>query len=756
MPAHPWATNFTAGELTEQLLARTDWAKYANGAACLKNFLVRPHGGAARRAGTMYIAAVKDPSSRVFLHPFQFNVTQAYMLEFGNLYIRFYANRGRIEIANVPVEVVTPYLTDELRSLRFEQSADVLYIAHQLHQPMKLQRTAVDAFQLDPINFNPPPTFEQDVLPAADLSMTSAAIGTGVTFVASAAVWLAGDVGRQIKSGVGRAVITTFTNTTTVVGAILDAFDSTGPIPSGQWSMDGSPNAGTNTIAASGPLNAPSSFITSLDAYRSTDVGKYIHAAGGIAKIYQIDNATTAHALIVKAFTGTPPIVVPAGAWTLESDAWSDALGWPGVVALHDQRLWFAGSAEFPDTVWGSVVGDYENFGVGPADDDAVSFPLAAAGVNLIRWLKGLSDGLGVGTIAGELSLGAGTDTAITPSAVNAKPQTPYGSDYAVDAIRIANVILFLQRGSRRLREYAFDFVNSNSYVATDLAIIAEHLTRDGILEMAYASSPDSILFCIRPDGILLTLTYERPEQVVGWAHHETQGEFESVAVIPNNCGSGDEAWVAVRRGVSGGAWWHANWWNSAWWHDDWWALAGEVERRGLEVFDGSMNTDAGLVYSGPAASTFSGLGHLEGLTVKAISAGDTVYDLVVAGGSITLPDSATATELEVGLHFASTLQTLRPELATNIGTAQARPKHWNHVSLRVVCTHGTVLLNGEPVQYPEEVAATVASLTPYTGDMLRKMNLGWDREGQLTIQTTEPKPCTILGITGAIQLDDG
>ena len=119
-----------------------------------------------------------------------------------------------------------------------------------------------------------------------------------------------------------------------------------------------------------------------------------------------------------------------------------------------------------------------------------------------------------------------------------------------------------------------------------------------------------------------------------------------------------------------------------------------------------------------------------------------------------SLPGGATTTELEAGLHFTSTLQTLRPELATAVGTAQARQKHWNHVTLRVLCTEGVLLLQGEPVDYPEGV--TVGPLTPYTGDMARKFNLGWDREGQLTVQTTEPKPCTILGITGAFQLDDG
>src|SRR4030095_8412255 len=166
MPAHPFQTNFTGGEMTEQLLARVDWQKYANGAACLKNFLPRTHGGAARRAGTMYLGSVRDPSVPVRLVKFEFSVTQAYILEFGDLYIRFWANRTRLEVAGVPVEVVTPYTAGELRTLRFEQSADVLYIAHPDHAPMKLQRTSATEFQLDPIHFHPPTPCRRENLPA--------------------------------------------------------------------------------------------------------------------------------------------------------------------------------------------------------------------------------------------------------------------------------------------------------------------------------------------------------------------------------------------------------------------------------------------------------------------------------------------------------------------------------------------------------------------------------------------------------------
>jgi hypothetical protein len=129
-----------------------------------------------------------------------------------------------------------------------------------------------------------------------------------------------------------------------------------------------------------------------------------------------------------------------------------------------------------------------------------------------------------------------------------------------------------------------------------------------------------------------------------------------------------------------------------------------------------------------------------------------TVHDLVVVGGAISLPVPAQATELEVGLHYVSTLRTLRPEILTQSGTLQARRKKWDHVTARLFCTRGRLLLNEEHlIEYPE----TTDETAPYTGDTQRMQPSGWDREGQLTVQTTEPKPCTILALTGALQTDD-
>lgn len=767
MPVHPFLNAFTTGEITDQLIARTTWEKYQNAAACLKNFVVRPYGGAARRAGTIYLGEVKDSSQRIMLRRFEFNITQAYILEMGQGYIRFWANRARVVSAGVPVEVATPYLTSELRELRFEQSADVLYITHHHHPPMKLQRTSATAFQLDPINFQPVPTFEQEVFPVADLTLTALS-GTGQFAGTSAPVFLAGDVGRQIRSAAGRAVITAFGTATSVGINIIDAFDTTGPIPSGDWRMDGSPNAGTLLISSNGPVNSSASFTSSLDAFRPEDVGAYLYVAGGMAQIYEVASPTVANAMILRELTGTPPITAAIGSWTLERPVWSADLGYPGVVALHDQRLWFAGSDTFPDRVWASNVADYENFARGVEDDDALDYQLALSGVNLVRWMKGLPDGLGVGTLASEAKLDGGGGSGgnpMTPTSVRARELTFYGCDYTVDAIHTTNLVLFVQRGAQRIRELTPNPESVNAeYVAPDLTILAEQLTRTSIVELDRAASPDSIVFAITGGGELLTCAYERPENVIGWSHHETQGLYESVAVIPNNCGSGDEVWVEVNRQVQIGDYWATGYWATRYWAPSYWALDSVIDHRTIEVFDGGLNTDAGLVYAGVAAQTFTGLGHLEGQTVKAIDQDGVVYDLVVVSGAVTLPPPATATELEVGLHYTSTLKSLRPELQGPAGTAQARRKRWQTVTLRVYCTRGRLQL-GETgsdmavLEYPEGTpgrAETVTDTTEsYTGDMGRMANFGWSREGQLTIQTLDPKPCTILALTGQLEMDD-
>ena len=756
MPAHPFYTNFTTGTVTEKLDSRVDFAKYQNSARVIRNGIVLPQGGVASRAGTIFLGRAKFNDKRCRLVTFQFSVAQSYVVEFGEGYARFWTQRGPVVDAggNV-VEVATPYTEADLRELRFEQSADVMYVGHPDYPPAKITRITTTEFRYSEINFFPYPTYEPRVAPQASLTLSQVSPGVA-TATASAAAFLSGDVGRQIWNEAGRAVITAVASNIQATVRILDAFDAP-TAAQGEWTMDGSANAGTLTPSVAAPRWASTTLTSSVGAFRSTDVGKYVYVHDGIAQITSVTSSEVAQAQILRDLGATS--AAAAGSWTVESVAWSDALGYPGVPCLFQGRLWWAGSPSFQDYIWASRTSDYENHARGALASDALVFQLATPGVNLIRWMKPNSvRGLALGTIAGEITLDGGTEQAISPENV---PQmierTKYGSDFTVDALKVDNQHIFIQRGGTRVRELAYKF-SEDTFASPDISILAEHLFREAVVETTYVSTPESLIVALRDDGVLNFCTYEREQNVVAWSYVEASEDdlFESVTALPNACGTGDELWAATKRACLTGAYWATNYWATDYWASDYWGGGGTVDARYIEVFDGQMNTDAGLVWSGAAANTFTGLAHLEGRVVRVVIDDGTEYNLTVVGGVITLPGGVTTTSIEIGLPWVMTLVTVRPDLQIPNGTIQGRRKRWNEVTVRVYCTRGAILLNGEAMDYPgEEENGPETALDPFSGDMRKKTDFGWSRDAFITIQRTEAKPCTITGITGGLAVAD-
>ncbi|MDW9762151.1 hypothetical protein GOB02_21680 [Sinorhizobium meliloti] len=158
--ANAFQTNFSAGELSPRLYARVDVGKYMNGCSKIENFIVQRFGGIRKRGGTEFINEAKDSAKAVRLIPFTFSVTQAYILEFGDLYIRIYTNGGIVESGGSPVEVVSPYSQSEIFDIQFAQSADVLYIVHPNHAPRQFSRTSATTFTIEEMGFEDGPFLE--------------------------------------------------------------------------------------------------------------------------------------------------------------------------------------------------------------------------------------------------------------------------------------------------------------------------------------------------------------------------------------------------------------------------------------------------------------------------------------------------------------------------------------------------------------------------------------------------------------------
>ena len=308
--------------------------------------------------------------------------------------------------------------------------------------------------------------------------------------------------------------------------------------------------------------------INDGQGWLSTDIGRIVRykktTVYGWAVITSITSTTVAVADVKKDFEATPTATT-----TFSLGAWSGTTGYPQVASFFEQRLYVGATAVQPQTLWGSQTADFENhtpdnFSGTIEADDALNFTLSADDVNAIRWISAGGDTMVIGTDGGEW-IPSSSGAVITPLDITIRRQTTKGSAN-LQPVRIDSTVLFIQKGLRKLRELVFSF-DINSYVSPNLTRTSNHISKSGIVEIDYAEEPDSILWAVRNDGQLLSLTYRREEDVLGWSRNILGGSFdggdavvESVITVPGADGSGqvqdstsrNEVWVIVKRTING------------------------------------------------------------------------------------------------------------------------------------------------------------------------------------------------------------
>lgn len=745
---HSLTQTFNGGEWSDRLGGRTDLAKFNKSCKTMLNYIVQPQGGAARRPGLRYVAGMKSDSAKGRLVPFQFSVSVAYVLEFGNLYIRFFKNGAQL---GGPYEISTPYTTADLFDLQFTQSADVLYIVHRSYAPRKLLRYGDTDWLLQTITFVPPPSVEYGKAPATTVT-PAATTGSAITFTAGAACFLDSDVGREIVSGRSRATIVTFTDTTHVDADITVDFANTSAIASGSWRVTESPKT-TLTPASDSVVGTTGVNLTlAANGWQAdatvTDVGKYVHINGGVFEITSVTSATVAVGTVRAEITGTT--ASPSGSWSCEDASFSATFGYPGAITFHEGRLFLASTTQQPDTFWGSVSGDYENFALGANADDALEFTPNSTQINAIEWLSS-GKNLLIGTSGGEYRAYGQSDAPLSPSdPPNLRNETSYGSK-RIQAIKVGQLALFVQRAGRKIHEYTYDF-QSDGFVAPDLTLLAEHLTVGGFTVLGYQQQPDTILWAVRADGVLCGMTYLRDQDVVAWHRHITgpdqdltDGVIESVAVIPHPDLDRDQVWVSVKRTINGTTK------RLVEYFDDKNGYYGATAARITDA--GGLMSDCALLYSGAATNTVTGVTHLVGETVKIVADGAVRNDAVVnPAGEVTVSGPA-ATLIEVGLHYGSTLKPQRPEVATPSGTSQGLRKRWASLNVRFKDTVGAYV-NGDEMQFRSASDSLDDPPPIFSGDK-KVPNLGWDTDGYVTIEQRDPLPQTVVMLSGVLEVGD-
>lgn len=784
--AAPMLSSFNSGELSPNIEGRVDVTKYASGCKTLENYIPLVQGPAKRRGGTKFVAEIKDSTSRAWLVRFEFNTQQAYQLEFGHQYIRFYTNHGQVQVSGVSAWVTgTDYTVGNLRSnggvnyycitdhtsgvfatdladgkwyaldgtiyeipspwtasdltdsngmfgLRFVESNDIVYIVHQNYAPRKLSRYGATDWRistLDPANgpFKTINTEETTVY-------ASAQTGTGITVTASAAIFTASMVGSIFYIG---------------QKSVLDVK---------QWEAGKSVainqrrrSNGLNYLSLNAATTGGNKPIHTSGAVYDGDPGvqwQYEDSGWGYVKITGYTSGTVVTADVIKPIPFYAVLVGNATAnWAF--GAWSDVEGWPSQVTFYKERLTFGRG----QNVWMSVSGDYENFASKDDSNEvsatqAISLTLQSDKVNNLQWFAS-ADSLICGTAGGEFAIQPiTTNQPFGPENCTAPTISVYGSRSVVP-VRIGDAILFVQRSGLKLRDVVYDYL-SNKYQSFDQNVFADHVTKDGILQMVFQQEPYSVVWGVRSDGQLVAMTYSREQYEAapfgGWHRHPLGGTnvfVESLSVIPSPAGDRDELWMIVRRTINGSTKRYIEYM--------------VPEYRDTDAQADAFYVDCGATYSGPPATIISGITWLEGQTVSILADGAVQPNRTVTGGAITLDLSAS--KVQVGLPCPAKLQTMRLNAGAGDGTSQGKTSRINSVSIRFVSSLG--LKVGRTFSAIDEIDfRTVAdgmNAPPalFSGDKRVDFNGDYSNDPWVCLEQDDPLPSTIVGIMPIVSTYD-
>tara|TARA_Y100000004_G_scaffold26305_1_gene26648 strand:+ start:1885 stop:4353 length:2469 start_codon:yes stop_codon:yes gene_type:complete len=577
-----FSRSFSGGEISPEMFGRIDDAKFQQGAATMRNFVAKPQGPAENRPGFSFVREVKNSNQSVRLLSFTFSTVQTMIIEMGNEYFRFHTQGQTLfysdgaawnsgtnyaigDIAKysgvnyyaktahsnsqppnatnwyaMPTnpniyEIPHPYQQSELFDVHYVQSADVMTLVHPNHAPKELRRLSATKWELRTINFASP-----------------LASPTGVS------------VSAYIPSSSSTNTDTYEAHEYVVTAVASNLVDESAQ--SGSASVQ-------NNIYVTGAKNTISwNAVSGAAKYRV-----YKEQAGIYGFLGETTSTSIIDANIAPNFSRTPPIY---------ENEFQSTNNYPGAVSYFEQRRVFAGTNNEPQTILMTKSGTESNlsFGLPIRDDDRIKFRVAAREANTIRHIVPLTNLLML-TGSAEWRVSSINSDAITPTSISVKPQSYVGANNAQPVIVNNSMVYAASRGGH-VRELGYNW-QANGFITGDLSLRAPHLFDNlTVTDMALSKAPIPIVWFISSNGKLLGFTYV-PEQTIGaWHQHDTDGTFESVAVVSE--GNDDVLYCVVKRTING-------------------ATKKYVERLGTRLFEQARDcffVDCGSTYNGTNTNT--------------------------------------------------------------------------------------------------------------------------------------------------------
>ena len=448
----------------------------------------------------------------------------------------------------------------------------------------------------------------------------------------------------------------------------------------------------------------------------------------GIVRINEVVSSTEANITIVSKISQT----TDTKRWA--EGAWSDVRGYPAAIGLFEERIIYGGTENNPNRIWLSASGKFEDFEAGIKAAD--SFSLDMASTNIIKWIAAL-EALAIGHGGEEFRIRASElDEPLTPTDFSIRKQTAFGSTN-IQAIEVGSAILFVDSVGRRVREFTYRD-DAQKYVSPDLTALAEHITTSGIVCFAHQKNPDSILWCVLENGGLISLSYNREQNVTAWARHPIDGLVQSVAIVPSS--SEDEVWLSVVRSTNGS--------NKIY--------VEKFHSRYLDIRkENSFFVDCGIIYSGPAITDITGLDHIEGKIVAILADGEVLAEQRVEDGKVIL--STPAFNVRCGIPYISQATPMRMDMNLASGSTYGSIKKISEIVFSFHDTlnaqYGTSESNLKDIDWTDPKLKNTSKIEGlFTGDITVALDGGFDTDDIFIISQSDPLPCTVRAIIPRVE----
>jgi hypothetical protein len=588
-------------------------------------------------------------------------------------------------------EAGSPFNTVELPNIDYEQTADVLYLAHDNHKPNKLIRAGHASWSFNDVSFGP-----------------TIAAPTGVGGTATTPNTDSANSGNAYFPQPATYVVTAFNEDTGQESRASSSVTLTNDV---------SLKRNYNTVTWSAVTGA-----TNYRIYKAENSQLYGYIGTTDVLTFRDDN-------IGPDLSQGPPI---------GDNPFANSGDYPATITFHEQRAIWGRTTNRPNGIWFSKSADFENmdFSRPSREDDSFAIGLVANKVNAVNQLVSSQQGLVALTSHNIFVVqGSNEDYIAASPPPRVRPAIKRGAS-RLNPVDVDNVIFYETAKTGEIRTIGYSF-EIDSIKSDDLTIFSRHLFEgQEIVDWAYTEKPASAIWVVRGDGRMACLTFDQAQEVWGWTICETDGLVKRVCSITEQ--GEDRLYLIVERTIKGEARTYVERMASELWSD-------QVDACYLDCARSFTNE--------VPVSFVDRLEHLEGKTVVAWVDGSAISDnagqpLVVKDGRVDLPVSGSL--ITVGLPFTALLETLPLAVQSGGGWTIAKPQQAAKVILQVVNSRN-ILAGPDEEQLFEikqrEFEDYGDPIALFTGNMEIQMAGTSQKETIVVVKSDAPTPFHVSAI---------